>query len=247
MRTALILISLAVCNAAAEKCDMGSLCGHAFYVRTEDEVIDTLGWYRFEHAVLAADSSDRRGPGDAVETFAAQGKAIYRLTDLSAIVTAIVHDLGYPLVAFTRWNAHTTASWSLTCMPEEDARYKVRRLATDYLWEKLDKATISPPARLGGEFAVRLQMGKHDFSDFDGRDDICARVKKVTTPGHRLGITDKFSRTDHEQSIERRIFQVYVVVPDNIPPRTLISRIESKMDALKLGLDYAVPQVSRVE
>jgi hypothetical protein len=242
----LLILAAGVVTHAPARREAGKLFGHSVFWMDEDMRIDTLEWHDVEVKHFQTDSTDRYMPAHAVAQFAEAGLKILGVREPSAIAAAILHDCGYDVVCLSQWNSIPSGEIRFYGSGSPDDYYKQRRIVSDMIWERLEKAGLQKPGRLGGDYRVRLDFAKGGYTTLDGKEELCKGLKPLIAPTESVRLTF-IDDTDVELALKRRVYEVYVVVPADKKKSRIVSEVESGMDRLKLDLSYLVPKFVDVE
>ncbi len=241
-----ILLSLAV--SVCGRHSVGRICGQRVFFLEEGTWVDTVGWGDVEREQLRADSDDaeRSGPAQSFAAFEAQGKRLYRLRELSAVVAAILHDIDLRVVTLAQWVSQPNTYISLSGPSSRGDAYQRRRIVSDYVWERLDGARIGPGGKLDDDLRVTLSFARGNHSVFPGKQMLTEHAVSLVAPGEAAQL--QFTNgSGYEVFFKRRIHRTYLIAPADLSVKRIVSRIEGAMDKLKLDLSYTVPRIEPLE
>jgi hypothetical protein len=224
----------------------GDFCGRPLYwVPLAALALDTVGWERWPGAVWSGGRDTVTRRDSLAGRLAANGQAMYRLTDVSAMSVALLIDQGYRVFVLSQWHASLGHKVMLPKpgMPLEEQRHN---LVSDFVWEEIEGAALEKPAGTRNDYGVRLSFAGAGHVEYDGRDLPARKNRQMLGT---LGFSVRVPEVQYSEdlNVRRTIFGVYVLAESAKKSRDVVRDIETAMDRLKLDLSYGVPKVSAVK
>jgi hypothetical protein len=222
------------------------MLGKKLYWQSNSITCDTLAWAAFLKKTFDTTQITLKNPEPSLEFCCVKGMRLYELKGGSAIVGALLYDLGYKIVMLTQWNAlpHGKILVGAAGMPRE---YKDQRIMSDFYWEDVERVEVKKPGKIEDDFSVMLYFSDAGMSVFKGKTELNVACEQVvgTTDGLVLQLNNGTANQD--LVIKRRVFRTCVLVPADKNAKAVIAQLEKAMDKLKLDLSYQIPKLTDIK
>lgn len=200
----------------------GEVHGRKFFVTAAEANFDTLG-----RELLETQSDGSNLPA-------------YRTIGLSAISGAILLNKGYELIALTQWRSVSRTELSGPVKGKMDRGSRMVFI-TDLLWEKIVDSKIQKAPK---GFQVRFEFDKAGANDFEGKEAVRNKGKKLLGENSQLAIKIRHSGVSL-QGVDRQIFRILVIGEEGDKAKKLVRVVEDGMGELGLDLSYKVPRFKK--
>jgi len=267
MRTRTACLVLLLCGSCAVPYASSlhkPLLGHRVYWAEDAQRFDTVGWRQCAGAILdttiaaptiAADSAldtaafgSRRchAPQTTLGLLASRSRRIHETGEVSAVALALLTTLGYPVVVLSQWNATPSAYIKVHGSAQLDDTYNTQRLATDFLYERVERCELQPTSRLESAPTVTVWFAEAGKCQWPAPSDICRQTSTMVMPEGDY-VVDFAEGGSLPVGFVRRIYRAYVVTPADCKAASLTSAVEREMDRLKLDISYKAPVFREVK
>lgn len=247
---ALVILITTIRTAAASPDSLyraGTMQGrHLYWVpQITNLPLDTVGWQESQQIALNREPDSTRSLRQALPGIRTAGVEVYRLDKPSAIVIALIRQMGYPVLLLTQWHG---ALKEKVIVPRPGLVQSAFRhtVLSEYIWEFVDRCELTGKTPSADDLRIRMFYREAGFCEYNGKDE-AQRVDRQMLGVQGFSVFVRESDYSEDMGIMRRIFGVYLIADAKKKPADLQKEIEKAMDRQKLDLSYRLPEIKVVK
>jgi len=224
----------------AKKLVAGTLFHRDLFWQIDDESFDTIGWNCID-TFFSEEADAKHSIQDLSMFLKKQNLKLLEVKECSAISAAILHDLGYHVLAITQWTFQNedNIKFYRPGMPDTYKKYMIR---SHLMWEPVEMVDLKPPEKLQPNYICKIHFTHCGFSIYSGKDILQSKTNVLQA---NSGIRIEYIGGDASNiNGKRKIYKVFLIVDKSKKRSKIISEIEDSMDKLQLDLSYKSPKLS---